>query len=87
MEEHNELKRLLFANRQPTLWRHGAPAVLVEPTDDDDDTIRLGPLMLEPLNADFDGDTVALYGIHDIDALIELKEKAYIQNVINYDQI
>jgi hypothetical protein len=32
------------------------------------------------------GDTAAIYAIHDISALSEMKEKAYIQNVINFDQ-
>ena len=81
-----EKKRLMYLNRQPTLWRHGAPAVLITPQDDDDDeTIGLNPLFLEPLNADFDGDTVALYGIHDEEALNEMEQKAYIKNYVNYD--
>jgi hypothetical protein len=58
-EEYNELKRLGFLNRQPTLWRHGCPSILIEPTDDDDDnTIRMGPLTLAPMNADFDYNSV-----------------------------
>ena len=53
----SERKRLMYINRQPSLWRHGAPVVMVTPQDsDDDETISLSPLFLEPLNADFDGD-------------------------------
>jgi len=53
----NELKRLAFINRQPSLSRHSCPIVLIEPTDDsDDETIHVSPLFLEPLNADLDGD-------------------------------
>jgi hypothetical protein len=49
----SEKRRLMYVNRQPTLWRHGSPAVMVSPqTDDDDETISLSPLLLEPLNAD-----------------------------------
>jgi len=52
-----ERKRLIFINRQPSLSRHSAPVVIVEPTDDDDDeTIHVSPTFLEPLNADLDGD-------------------------------
>ena len=80
-------KRLMFINRQPSLWRHAAPIVEVLPTDDEDDeTIHVSPLFLEPLNMDADGDTAALYVIHDEDALIECEEKAFLQNNIQYDQ-
>lgn len=82
----SEKRRLMYINRQPTLWRHGSPAVMVTPQDDDDDeTISLSPLLLEPLNADFDGDTVALYEIHDEEALDEMREKAYLASYVNYD--
>ncbi len=82
-----ERKRLTFINRQPSLSRHSAPVVLIEPTDDDDDeTIHVSPTFLEPLNADLDGDTVALYVIHDREALKECEEKAFLQNSIYYDQ-
>ncbi|MBT3298919.1 hypothetical protein HN385_08345 [archaeon] len=49
------LRKKAFINRQPTLTRHGIPFVDLIPLDDDEDeTIRLSPLFLEPLNADFD---------------------------------
>ena len=51
-----ERRRLAFVNRQPTLWRHGMPAMLIVPSDEDEDeTIGASPLALSPLNADFDG--------------------------------
>jgi hypothetical protein len=82
----SERKRLMYINRQPSLWRHGAPVVMVTPQDDDDDeTISLSPLFLEPLNADFDGDTTALYVIHDEEALDEMDERAYLKRYVNYD--
>ena len=80
-----EYKKLMILNRQPTLWRHGIAAVKVLPEDNDNDTIALHPLILEAYGADFDGDTVANYVIHDDDALKELYEKAYIKNVYTYD--
>ena len=33
----------------------------------------------------FDGDTVALYTIHDEEALDEMEEKAYLKSYVNYD--
>jgi len=82
-----ERKRLGFINRQPSLSRHSAPVVLIEPTDDsEDETIHVSPSFLEPLNADLDGDTVALYIIHDREALLECEDKAFLQNSITYDQ-
>ena len=80
-----QLSRLMFLNRQPTLWRHGISAVEAIPEDGDNDTIGLSPLILEQYNADFDGDSVALYVIHDIEALKEMKEKASVRNIIMSD--
>jgi hypothetical protein len=62
------------------------PLVDIVPLDDEDDeTIRLNPLFLEPLNADHDGDTLALYVIHDQKALEEAAEKAYLGCDVHYD--
>jgi len=83
----NELKRLTFINRQPSLWKHSCPAVEIEFTDDpNDETIHVSPLFLEPLNMDCDGDTAALYIIHDTAALKEVNDKAFLRNTIKYDQ-
>lgn len=83
----HDIKKLAFINRQPSLWKHSCSAVELEPTDDDsDETIHLSPLMIEPFNADFDGDTMAIYAIHDTAALREIEEKAFIMNSIRYDQ-
>jgi len=55
------LRRKVYINRQPTLWRHGIPMVNIVPLEEDgDDTIRINPLFIEPLNADFDKSFVAL---------------------------
>ncbi len=82
-----ELKRVSFINRQPSLWRHSCPAVLIEPAEDPHDlTIHVSPLFLEPLNMDCDGDTAALYIIHDKAALDEIEEKAFLMNSVKYDQ-
>lgn len=78
--------RLVFFNRQPTLWKHGIPCMEVVPAPDiDDKTIGVSPLSLAPLNMDFDGDTAAIYCIHDREALDELYDKAYYKNTFTYD--
>lgn len=83
----NKLKRLAFINRQPSLWRHSCVGVQIEAIEDgDNDSIQISPLMLEALNADFDGDTCAIYIVHDIEALKELEQKAFWMNTIHYDQ-
>lgn len=83
----NRQKRLAFVNRQPSLWRHSCPVVEIEPIDDDENpTIQVSPLMLEPLNADMDGDTMALYIIHDVNALKEMEQKAHLMKNVFYDQ-
>lgn len=82
-----ELRRLIFVNRQPSLWRHSCPVLKIKPIEDDDnETIQLNPLAIEPLNADHDGDTIALYAVHDTDALREMEEKAFLLNNLYYDQ-
>ncbi len=84
---NHEIKRLAFINRQPSLWKHSCPIVQLEPTDDEDDeTIHVSPLFLEPLNMDCDGDTAAIYIIHDTAALKEAEQKAFLKNIITYDQ-
>jgi len=81
-----ELKRLMFLNRPPTLYSHSIPVVDVLPNYDKTDlTIGLSPLTLEPMNADLDGDTLALFAIADSDALQEMYEKAYLKNKFKYD--
>ena len=51
-----KLRRKLYINRQPSLWRHGVPFVEVVPIEDTENgTITLSPLTLEPLNADHQG--------------------------------
>lgn len=85
--KNKKLKRLAYFNRQPTLWRHSIPAVRIVPSDDEDDlTIGVNPLLLEPMNMDFDGDTAAIYIIHDEQALEEINEKAFIKSYVHYDQ-
>ncbi len=83
-EKLNYRNRLVLVNRQPTLWRYGIPAVLVIGVNDND-CISVSPLLLECLNSDFDGDTKAIYRIHDTQSQEELEEKAFYMNLIKYD--
>ena len=55
------------------------------PRDDDEITFGTPPLSIEPLNMDFDGDTSAIYLNHDIDALKQMYDHAFIQNTVFYD--
>ena len=81
-----KLRRLAFINRQPTLFRHSAPCVEILPSEDDDEeNISLSHFILPSQNADFDGDTEAIYVVHDEDALKEMRDKAFIQNYVFYD--
>lgn len=83
-ENVNYRNKLVLINRQPTLWRYGIPAVRVIGVSDGD-SITISPLLLEQMNADFDGDTIAIYRIHDVEAQEELERKAYVMNNIIYD--
>jgi len=83
-DNDKEYNLIVFMNRQPTLWRYGCLAVKVVSVTDTD-TIGLSNLSLESYNADFDGDTHALYRIHDVDAQKEMQEKAYLRNETKYD--
>lgn len=83
---NKKLQKLCFLNRQPSLFRHSCVGMEIVPSDDDsDETIGLSPLTLEPLNADFDGDTSALYVLHDNTTLQEIYDKAFLQNYVLYD--
>ncbi|MFW6242605.1 MAG: hypothetical protein ACOC2W_00440 [bacterium] len=83
---NKKLQKLCFLNRQPSLFRHGCVGMEIIPAkDDDDETIGLSPLALEPLNADYDGDTAALYILHDNEALQEVHDKAFLQSYVLYD--
>jgi DNA-directed RNA polymerase subunit beta' len=80
-------KRLCLANRQPTLHRHSMPCLEIVPsTDFNDNTIGVNPLLLEPMNADHDGDTFALYILHDTEVLNEIEKNSFLKNYVQYDQ-
>jgi len=83
-DDYNVIDRLVLINRQPTLWRYGIGAIQVIGISGGN-AIELNPLCLDPFNADFDGDTCAIYRVHDYTAKIELHENAYIMNTVRYD--
>ena len=77
------LNRMAILNRQPTLWRHGMPVVDVLPCDEN--VIKISPLTLEPMNADYDGDELNVYMPHDRSVHLELEEKAHLKNTFKCD--
>lgn len=54
MEGAEDYRKLVFVNRQPTLWRHGIPAMEIIPNYEDgyENIIGLSNLSIEPFNAD-----------------------------------
>lgn len=76
--------RLLYINRQPTLWRYGLLGVEVVGLNDEY-VISVSPLIIPSLGMDFDGDTAALYKVHDYRSIEELYNNAFIMNLITYD--
>lgn len=83
-DESDDRNKIVLINRQPTLWRYGIPAVKVVGISSGN-VIGVSPLLLECMNGDFDGDTEAIYRIHDTTAQNELKNTAYFMNCIKYD--
>lgn len=79
------LRKLIWWNRQPSLWSHSCPVVSIDPSDDESNVYKISPLSIEALNMDFDGDTSAAYVNHDEEALKEMFKNAYLQNVVHYD--
>lgn len=84
-EEDINIRQIAFFNRQPSLFSHSCPAVKLVPTDSESPVMRLNPLFIEQLNADFDGDISAIYIPHSRDSLQECYDKAYYKNIIGYD--
>ena len=63
---------IVLCNRQPSLHRvsiMGHYARIIK-----EDVMRLAPPVCPPYNADFDGDTMALYALHEVSAIAEAKE-------------
>jgi hypothetical protein len=83
-DETIQLYRLVFLNRPPTLWAHSIPVVEIVPEDNDYTTIALSPPILEMMNADLDGDQLALYYVHDVESLKQMKENAFVKNITHY---
>lgn len=79
------LRTLCWVNRQPSLHSHSAPVCNIEPAEDELRALRLNPLIIEQMNADFDGDNIAIYLNHDISSLQEMYERAFYRNIISYD--
>lgn len=76
--------RLVFMNRQPSLWRYSIPGVEVVGVTEEN-VFKISPLCVEPLAADYDGDTFAVYRIHSQKAINEIYDNAFLLNTIKYD--
>lgn len=67
--------KFIIFNRQPTLHRGGLFSSKIIPIDEY--VISINPLICDPLNADFDGDTIALYRPLTTKAIEECEEKLW----------
>lgn len=76
--------KLIYINRQPTLWRYGLLGVEVVGVNEKP-VISVSPLIIKSLGMDFDGDTAALYRVHDHRSMRELYENSFVMNLITYD--
>lgn len=77
-------QRLIYINRQPTLWRYGLLGVEVVGINEDN-VISVSPLIIKSLAMDFDGDTAGLYKVHDSRSMNELYNNSFVMNLITYD--
>jgi len=80
----NYLDRLVLINRQPTLFRYGITCVEVVGVSDSNVT-EISPFIMEQLNADCDGDTIAIYRLHNKKAIDEMQKTSFNYNNIKYD--
>lgn len=76
--------RLIYINRQPTLWRYGLVGVEIVGLNEHP-VISVSPLIVSSLAMDFDGDTAALYRVHDHRSVSELYNNSFIMNLVEYD--
>ncbi len=66
------------------MWRYSLPACeLVGLTDTD--VISVSPLIVQALGMDYDGDSAAIYKLHDAEALEEVYNNAFLKNLIKYE--
>lgn len=77
-------QRLIYINRQPTLWRYGLLGVEIVGINNDN-IISVSPLIIPSLAMDFDGDTAGLYKVHDSRSMSELYHNSFVMNLITYD--
>ncbi len=78
------LNRLVLINRQPTLFKYGITCVEVVGITEGNMT-EISPFIMQQMNADCDGDTLAIYRIHDYKSLQELEQNSFNLNNVKYD--
>ena len=71
VHRHLQQGDLVLVNRQPSLHRFSIMAYRVRPIDSS--TIQIHIAVTVPLNADFDGDEINIFGISSYEALAEAK--------------
>ena len=76
--------RLVYINRQPTLWKYGLIGVEIVGLNEKN-IISVSPLFVSPLAMDFDGDTAAIYKVHDTRSKKEIYENAFFANLNVFD--
>lgn len=82
--EVDEKIRIVFMNRQPTLWRYGLVGMLIVGLNDSD-VISVSNSCVAPFTMDFDGDSAAIYRVNDKTSINEVYNNAYLKNLIFYE--
>lgn len=85
-EEYRDLKDgdLVLINRQPSLQRTSIIALEAKIVKECY-SIRLNPIIVVPLNGDFDGDEISMYSVVNQQAIAEAYSKCYIVNNLLLD--
>jgi hypothetical protein len=83
-ENASQKEKLVFLNRQPTLWRYGNSAVEVIGTTEEN-VINVSPMIVEPYAADYDGDALAIYRLHSQKAIEDMNNSSFLLNTVKYD--
>lgn len=77
---------LVLLGRNPTLWKHGLVGCEIIGLNNLSKTvISVSPMIVSALNMDHDGDTAAIYRVHDENSKLELMNKAFLKNTIKFD--
>lgn len=76
--------KLVYLNRQPTLWKYGLMGIEVVGVNDSE-VISVSPLLVDSYGMDFDGDCVGIYKVHDRKSKEELFHNSFSAFLNTYD--